>query len=425
MRVTTVVTLSALACFGCGKRMMVPEGDGGVVDLGDGGARCTAELEAAMTDALANAPATESFFLELRRDSDGRLFRTARTVTGKAPVTEGTMLQSASTAKLISAVVILDVLANPTAYPGGGQVGGVTLTLDSPIRDFLPVGAGTAWKPTTGALSSSNRLFSVTLRQLLSFTSGLEREDLCITSAADPDACISQVVDANVADNADGAAPRTFFYSGAHLFVASRAAVNASGLGDWGALFKRFKERHQVFQTPLTTAGPAQFGVGAFFPFSGPGNSPSPAGALRFTAGDYTPFLVKLLHGEILPPAVVTQVFTDEVASQNLSIEYSPLLDDGEAWHYNLGNWTECPAATFTASCTAARRYSSPGSFGTYPFVDFNPSPAGDAPFVGVLGYGGTAQGMAGTTITLYRSLGGGQLVQRDLAQQWAAATCP
>jgi CubicO group peptidase (beta-lactamase class C family) len=425
MRAMGVLVLATVAGLGCGKSRMLPEGDGGVADLGDGGVRCTAELEAAMTTALANAPSTESFFLELRRESDGRLFRTARTVSGKAPVTEGTMLQSASTAKLISAVVILDVVSNPSAYPGGGQVGGRTLTLDSPVRDFLPMGAGTAWKPAVGALSSTNRLANVTLRQLLSFTSGLEREDACISSTTDPDVCISNLVDANLAGNADGAAPRTFFYNGAHLFVAARVATNASGLGDWGALFKRFKERHQVFQTPLTTPGQTQFGVGAFFPVSGPGNSPSPAGAMRYTAGDYTPFLVKLMRGEILPSAVVAELFTDEVARQNVDIEYSPLLDDGEAWHYNLGNWTECPGGTFTAACAAARRYSSPGSFGTYPFVDYNPSSAGEAPFVGLLGYGGTTQGVASTTIAIYRSLGGGQLTQRDLAQQWAAASCP
>ncbi|MDP2271870.1 MAG: serine hydrolase domain-containing protein [Archangium sp.] len=393
--------------------------DGGP-EVVDGGVQCTAELEAKMSATLAAAPATESFYLELRRDSDGRVFRAYRVISGKSPVTETTQLQSASTAKWIAATVVLDVVANPGNYPGGGQVNGRALTLDSPIKDFLP-----SWKPTLGTLSASNRLASVTLRQLLAFTSGLEREHACISSTTDPDVCISNLVDANLAENANGSAPRTFYYSGAHLFVAARAAVHASGLGDWGALFKRFKEVHGVFQTPLESPGPAQFGAGGFFPASGAGNSPSPAGAMRYTAGDYTPFLVKLVHGEILPLATVAELFGDEVVRQGVGIEYSPLLDDGEAWHYNLGNWTECASASFSPQCASARRYSSPGSFGTYPFVDFNPSEQGDASFVGLLGYGGTTPGVASTVIALYRTLGLGSAGSRDLAQQWAASSCP
>ncbi len=424
-----VAIIAGLVCSSCGRPEPVTEpkvvvSDAGVAP-GDGGVRCTAELEAKMSATLAAAPATESFYLELRRESDGRVFRAYRAVAGKAPVTETTLLQSASTAKLISAAVVLDVITNPGNYPGGGKVAGRSLTLDSPIQDFLPAGSGTSWKPTLGSLSASNRLASVTLRQLLSFTSGLEREHACISSTTDADVCISNLVDVNLAQNANGSAPRTFFYSGAHLFVAARAAVNASGLGDWGALFKRFKEVHGVFQTPLASPGPTPFGPGGFFPASGAGNSPSPAGAMRYTAGDYTPFLVKLIHGEILPLATVAELFGDEVARQGVTIEYSPLLDDGEAWHYNLGNWTECPGANFTPQCASARRYSSPGSFGTYPFVDFNPSQEGDAPFVGLLGYGGTNQGVASTSIALYRTLGSDSSATRDLAQQWAASSCP
>jgi CubicO group peptidase (beta-lactamase class C family) len=369
-------------------------------------------------------PASESFVLELRRDSDARVFRAYRAVPGKREVREGTMLQSASAAKLVSAVVILDVVSNPQRYPGGGRVNGQSLTLDSPIKDFLPASGGTAWRAASGALSDSNRLSTVTLRHLLSFTSGLERDAPCIGSMTDPDQCVTDLVTANVERNADASAPRTFFYNGAHLFVAARAAVHASGLGDWGALVRRFKEQHAVFQTPLESPGPAAFGPGAFFPFSGAGNSPSPAGAMRFTAGDYAPFLLKLARGELLPAAAVEALFTDEIAAQGVRISYSPLLDDGEAWHYNLGNWTECPAPTFSSACAAARRYSSPGSFGTYPFIDFNPSPGGDAPFVGLLGWGGTTPAMAATSLAVYRALGG-SLSTKDLAQRWAAARCP
>lgn len=415
-------SLALLVLFaGCGHPPPVTPFDAGFMELTDGGLGltdggvvCTAALEAQMVAAFQTVPATESFYVELRRESDGRLFRTSRTVAGKAPVTEATMLQSASTAKWVSATVILDLVATPSRYPGSRP-----LSLETRVADVLP-----SWRTSSGAIPSTNRLATVTLRQLLSFTSGLEREHACISSLTDPDACVTSLVDANLALNADGAAPRTFFYDGSHLFVAAQVAVRASGLGSWGALFKRFKEQHHVFETPLESPGQAAFGVGAFFPVSAPGNSPSPAGALRYTAGDYPLFLQKLLRAELLPRPMLDELLGDQVARVGATIEYSPLLDDGEDWRYGLGNWTECRAATWSATCLSARRFSSPGSFGTYPFLDFNPSASGEAPFVGILGYGGTTQGQAGTTIAIYRVLGGG-LDTKDLAQRWAASTCP
>jgi len=131
------------------------------------------------------------------------------------------------------------------------------------------------------------------------------------------------------------------------------------------------------------------------------------------------------MHGQILPSAMLAEMFSNQLARAGATIEYSPLTDNGEDWQYGLGNWTECPQPAYSQACAEARRFSSPGSFGTYPFIDFNPFPAGDAPFVGILGYGGTTQGVASTTIAIYRALGGGSLATKDLAQRWAAATCP
>lgn len=411
--------LVALLVTACGPRTsMLPSiidpADAGITVPVDGGVTCTLELETQMTAALTAVATTESFVVELRRNSDDRVFRMSRAVPGKTTITERSTLQSASTAKLISATIILDVIANPSSYPGGGRVNGVALTLDSPVRDFLP-----AWNPP-----ATSRLSSATLRHLLSFTSGLEREHACISSLTAPDTCVTNLVDANLMVNRDANEPRTFFYSGSHLFVAAQLAVRASGLGDWGALFKRFKEQHGVFQTPLESAGPASFGVGAFFPTSGPGNSPSPAGALRYTAGDYPPFLQKLMRAQVLPKPMLDELLSDQVSRLGATIEYSPVSDTGEDWRYGLGNWSECNAPAWSSACAAARRFSSPGSFGTYPFIDFNPSAGGEAPYVGLLGYGGTAQGQSPTTIAIYRSLQVVLVDGKDLAQRWAASTC-
>lgn len=150
--------VAALVLTACGPRSMLPPpidaADAGISVPVDGGVTCTVELETQMTAALNAVATTESFVVELRRNSDDRVFRMSRPVPGKTTITERSMLQSASTAKLISATVILDVIANPASYPGAGRVNGVALTLDSPVRDFLP-----AWSPP-----ASSRLSSVTLR---------------------------------------------------------------------------------------------------------------------------------------------------------------------------------------------------------------------------------------------------------------------
>lgn len=410
--------LAALVLTACGPRPMTPPpidaADAGITVPVDGGVTCTVELERQLTAALTAVATTESFVVELRRNSDDRVFRMSRAVPGKTTITERSMLQSASTAKLISATIILDVIANPSNYPGGGRVNGVALTLDSPVRDFLPT-----WSP-----AASSRLSSVTLRHLLSFTSGLEREHACISSATAPDTCVTNLVDANLTVNRDANEARTFFYSGSHLFVAAQLAVRASGLSDWGALFKRFKELHAVFQTPLESPGPASAGVGAFFPGAAPGNSPSPAGALRYTAGDYPPFLQKLMRAQVLPKPMLDELLSDQLTRLSATIEYSPVSDTGEDWHYGLGNWLECNAPAWSAACAANRRFSSPGSFGTYPFIDFNPSVGGEFPYVGLLGYGGTAQGQSPTSIAIYRAVQVVLVDGKDLAQRWAASKC-
>jgi CubicO group peptidase (beta-lactamase class C family) len=300
--------------------------------------------------------------------------------------------------------------------------------LDSFARQFLPkTGGGTVWATTTGALPTTNRLYSVNLRHLLSFTSGLEAEHGCISSnTVSHNDCITRVVtaNANLAENTTNSG-RTYFYNGSHLFVAAQMAVNATGMDSWASVFKRFKEIHGVFQSPIIPSDTAVMGAGAFYPYSEAGTfSPSPAGAMRYKAGDYAAFLLKLAKGQIISNALLDEMMSDQIAFLNTPIRYSPMLNDGEDWHYGLGLWTECPSATFSAACFEDR-YSSAGSFGSYPFADFNLWDGSSHLLVGFLGYGGTLSGQAIKGINVYRSLGGGQVGVKDLAQKWAANKCP
>ncbi len=391
-------------------------------------------LETQMTQALQAVDPTETFYLELRRNLDERVYTTNRAASAptgprlKTTVTATTALQAASTAKMVTAAVILDVISNPSLYPpGNGMVGGRTLSLDSLARQFLPkTGGGTLWATTTGAIPTNNRLFNVNLRHLLSFTSGLEEENGCIgDTTLSPNECIPRLVTAsvNIVDNTSNA-NRTFFYDGAHLYVAAQMAVNASGLGSWAALFKRFKENHGVFQNSIPSPDIANMGVGAFFANSSPGTfSPNPAGAMQYRADDYASFLLKLAKGQIINTTLLDEMMSDQLGFLNTLVKYSPMQNDGEEWSYGLGLWNECPAPTFSPACLEDR-YSSPGSFGSYPFVDFNMWDGKPQMFVGFLGRGGNTPAEAIKGINIYRALGGGSVGVKDLAQKWAANRC-
>lgn len=411
--------------------------DAGPTDAGPTG-QCTAttlvDLENKMRAALESTVTDHSFHLELRRPGvDGRTFTLSRNIDGV--VDASSTVQSASTAKMITASVILDVVARPQLYPGGGMVNGKPFTLDSLARDFLPDGSGgTNWRTNTDALPTTSRLYGVTLRQLLSFASGLELENAlgspsCLgvpAASSTHAACVRSLVTVNVARNLNASEPRTFFYSGAHLNVAALMAVNAAGLTSWAGLFKKYKELHGVFTGSVAPAPVAVAGPGAFYPFSDGSGSPSPAGMLRYRAGDYLAFLVRLQSGDLLPTAMLNEMFSDQTTAAGATIEYSPLSNDSppEDWRYGLGLWNECRAALWSPSCVS-HRFSSPGSFGSYPFIDFNRYGAESFPLIGFLARGGTDPGTAMKGILVYRSLANAASPNgKDLAQEWAANIC-
>lgn len=392
------------------------------------------ELEQRMRSSLQNVATDHSFYVELQRPLlDGRKFTFTRNIDG--PIDENATLQSASTAKLISAAVILDVISNPQLYPGRGLLNGKQFNLDSLARDFLADGnGGTFWRTNTGALPTSSRLHSVTLRHLLSFTSGLELEapagtktKSCISSDQSDfthGACVRNLVTLNLSRNLNSTEQRTFFYNGAHLNVAALMAVKAAGVANWAELFKTFKRVHGVFEGTVSPSAPvADFGPGAYFPFSNGNSSPSPAGALRYRAGDYASFLSKLYLAQILSPALLNQMFSDQITQVGAGTEYSPVIKDSEEWHYGLGLWTECSAPVWTSTCGVSR-FSSPGSFGSYPFIDLNYTGSQSAPLIGFVGRGGSDLATAIKGIEIYRSMGDGSAA-KDLAQLWAANQCP
>jgi CubicO group peptidase (beta-lactamase class C family) len=298
-----------------------------------------------------NIVGTPDFTIVLETE-DGRSYAHSH---GDASPT--TIYESASTSKLVTAVIILDLVEQ-------GVLG-----LDTKAHDLLPF-----WTETT-----------VTLRHLLAFTSGFYDDPLCSNSgAADFETCVETIY-TNNAPTAP-AAGTVYQYAGSHLQVAGLMAMKAKGVATWNELFDAWKAKTGLFPTATYDLPSA--------------TNPRLAGGMHWTATEYLGFLKALYKGQILLPATREALFANQRGSATLT--GSPAWDRvQEDWSYGLGNWLECPTATTLGGfdCGAGHRNSSPGSYGSYPFLDF------DHHYVGILArMGDRGRGFEG--VLLFRSAG-------------------
>ena len=130
--------------------------DSGTATPPASGSCSISQREAELTAALAAAPSEVDFSLLLQRD-DGLSYTYNRGVA-----TPDKRFESASTSKLVSAVIILR------------QVEKGYLKLNDRPQDQLA-----SWP-----ISAADPLYGITLAQLLSFTSGLTDEPLCLNAGA-------------------------------------------------------------------------------------------------------------------------------------------------------------------------------------------------------------------------------------------------
>jgi CubicO group peptidase (beta-lactamase class C family) len=278
-----------------------------------------------------------------------------------------TSYESASTSKLVSAVVIMDAVDHGF------------LALDSKAHDLISF-----WSET-----------QVTLRHLLSFTSGFSDAPLCLDlGVADFVNCANNIFDKN---SASAKAPGTeFYYASTHLQIAGLMTMNAKSLGSWTAVFDDWKARTGLFATSV-------------YDLPSAGN-PRLAGGMHWTAEEYLAFLRALVGGRLLSSASRAELFANQRGSA--SVGYSPTLELGEDWAYGLGNWLECPTATTANSfdCGSGHRNSSPGAYGAYPFIDF------DDQYFGILArQGGLRTYPEG--VRLFRAV-------EALVSRWARKSC-
>jgi CubicO group peptidase (beta-lactamase class C family) len=240
--------------------------------------------------------------------------------------TADTQVAVASASKLVSGLVLFDVVRR-------GQ-----LTLDATAGQVL------GWTGANGA---------ITLRQLLSFTSGLPPDAACtsnpLTTLAD---CAATLEGATPV-----AAPGTRFdYGSTHLLVAGAMAEAATGQR-WAGLFA------DTLQAPLGLASSVAY-------YTAPRMSlglvnPLLAGGLRASMNDYHHFLAIDFHDGTYGGLTIgtPELFAAQAVEPypDAAIGNSPL----PSLRYGLACWLEC--ATPETGC---QRLSSPGAFGFTPWLD-------------------------------------------------------
>jgi len=346
-------------------------GSGGGSDSSATSPACSVvQLEAQMDATLSQAVSEVDFSFAVQRQ-DGRRYSFNR---GSSTLQRS--YQSASTSKLVSAVIILRLVEQ-------GHLSLAARPQDQ-IADW-PIGGG-------------DSLFAMNLAQLLSFTSGLTVEPPCLNDpGSDLASCVLSIASTNAGN---GKVPGSeFLYASTHMHVAGLMAVRARGDGvvSWQEVFAEFQSQSGLF--PNST-----------FDLPSVAN-PRIAGGMHFTGDDYMAFLKALRDGLLLNPASMGELLADRTASP-VTIVYSPIFAGigggpglGEDWHYGFGLWHECQSATF--DCVPGTRVSSPGALGSYPFWDRSKG------YTGIV----VREGVFGTTpagITIERSV-------RSVTEMWAA----
>lgn len=194
----------------------------------------------------------------------------------------------------------------------------------------------------------------VTLEQLLSFTSGFDYapEDPGCTN--DPFTTIAACAE-DYHDRGLLSPPGTrFVYGDAHMQIA--AAMVEGRLGE-------------SWQTFFAADIAPRFGFTAVTDYDRPSRSnPRVAAGITSTVDDYEKFLRAMLTGEGLSdPAAFRRSRTEGVM---FASRVNALDELGLEWAYGLGFWIECDEPGFPPQCAEEPVLSSPGGFGTTPWID-------------------------------------------------------
>ena len=239
---------------------------------------------------------------------------------------------------------------------------------------------------TTGTVLGWTVRNTITMRQLLAFTSGLDDnsgasgQDPCLVAIpnnatnADKIACAESIRD-NTAQNPPGAA---FVYNSNHMAIAQRMAEVACN-----------KTWTEIYRDEVIT--PLGFDSAKSFWYSNLGEAiagnPTGDGSLAGAYGlvtsprEYSRILLALLRegtgfngsadvAGYLTSARVTEILADQ--SENSRIGFSQFAAFGSEWKYGLGNWRDCSNPNDVSKCEEDLISHSIGGNGFYPWLDRN-----------------------------------------------------
>lgn len=300
--------------------------DGGVTAVADGARvdEAFAEVDRLLRQAFARG-AFPSVAVVVRDREDREVYRGIQGGFGLARP-----IAVASASKLASGLVLFSI------------IGRGLLSLDTTTGQSL------GW---TGAKAA------ITLRHLMSFTSGLPPEPPCLLN---PLVTLATCVD-DIRDGAVVAAPgQRFDYGGAHLQVAGRMAEVATGKG-WNELFVEHLAEPLGLSSALSYFTLPRQGMGT--------RNPLVAGGLRLSTLDYLEILALAFHGGrykgLAPASPALFVAQAREPFPDAVIGNSPAANAGHPYHYGLAAWLECD--TPAQGCAVL---SSPGAFGFTPWLD-------------------------------------------------------
>lgn len=237
----------------------------------------------------------------------------------------------ASASKMISGIVLFDVIAKSKGK----------LTLDSTTGEIL------GWKGDKAKIS---------LRQLLSFTSGMKPESPSIFNARlSLEECVDKLDEIPLASEPG----KRFEYGSTHLQVAARMAEVVSGK-KWNALFR------EILADPLGLPKEVYFytmpsqAIGSQNPFA--------AGGMRASMDSYTPLLALAFHsGTWKGLTIGTKELFSEQTKEPFRVEIgaSPMEEMKFPYRYGLAGWIEGDKPE-----TGSDVFSSAGAFGFTPWFD-------------------------------------------------------
>ncbi|MGH8175602.1 MAG: serine hydrolase [Steroidobacter sp.] len=211
---------------------------------------------------------------------------------------------------------------------------------------------------TTGAvLGWTGDRSAITLRHLLSFTSGLDPSHACILQAT---ITLAECVDRIAMTDLIAAPGTRFDYGSTHLHVAARMAEVVVG-ESWNEIFAAELRRPLGLPPDLAYYTHPQQANGV--------TNPLIAGGLRTSMNDYARLLQFVFDkGRWQETALLAPEVFDEQAVElypDAVVGNSPAQNSGFDFRYGLTAWLECDAPA-----TGCATVSSPGGFGFTPWID-------------------------------------------------------